>query len=133
MAQTINDVQALGKENIDKAVKSMTTLTKGYQAIAAEMMDYTRKSFEDASAAFEKLQTIRSFDKLMEFQSDYARSSYETALARATKIGEIYSELLKDSFKPYENMLGAFNPAKFGTFDPSKFAAFTPSAFGLTK
>ena len=88
---------------------------------------------QDASAAFEKLQTIRSFDKLMEFQTDYARSSYEAALARATKIGEIYAELVKDAFKPYENVLGAFNPAKMGAFDPSKFASFTPPVFGLTK
>lgn len=139
MAQNMEDMQKLGQENVDKAVKTMTTLTKGYQAIAAEMMDYTRKSFEDASAAFEKLQGIRSFDKLVEFQSDYLRATYEAGLARAAKIGEIYSQLVQDSMKPYEAVLGGFNPAKFGFdpskfgFDPSKFAAFSPAAFGLKK
>ena len=37
MAQNFEDVQKFGKENLDSAVKAMTALTKGYQAIAAEM------------------------------------------------------------------------------------------------
>ena len=40
MAQNFEDVQKIGKDGVDNAVKAMTALTKGYQAIAAEMVDY---------------------------------------------------------------------------------------------
>ena len=59
MAKNFEDVQKFGKENLDSAVKAMTALTKGYQAIAAEMVDFTKKSFEDSSATICLLYTSR--------------------------------------------------------------------------
>jgi phasin family protein len=112
MAQNLEDVQKLGKERLDSAVKSMTAVSKGYQAIAAEMVDYTKKSFEDGSAAMEKLATAKSLDKLIELQSDYMKAAYEAAVARATKIGELYQELFKEAYKPFEASLGKLTPAK---------------------
>ena len=113
MAQNFEDVQKFGKENLDSAVKAMTALTKGYQAIAAEMVDFTKKSFEDSSATIEKIAAVKSLDKAIEVQSDYMKGAYETAVARATKIGELYNDLLKEAFKPYEASLGKFAPANF--------------------
>jgi hypothetical protein len=112
MAQNFDDVQKFGKENLDNAVKSLTAVTKGYQAINAELVDYTKKSFEDGSAVFEKIATVKSLDKLVELQSDYLKTAYEAAIARATKIGELYSDLFKEAYKPYEAAFGKFAPAK---------------------
>ncbi|MGU9980714.1 phasin family protein [Phreatobacter sp. HK31-P] len=112
MAQNFEDVQKLGKDNLDSAVKAMTVLTKGYQAIAAEMVDYSKKSFEEGSATIEKIAAVKSLDKVIEVQSDYAKAAYEAAVARATKIGELYTDLFKEAFKPYEAAFGKFAPAK---------------------
>ncbi|AVO45214.1 phasin family protein [Phreatobacter cathodiphilus] len=112
MAQNLEDVQKLGKDGLDNAVKAMTALTKGYQAIAAELVDYTKKSFEDGSASIEKIAAVKSLDKAIELQSDYAKSAYEAAVARATKIGELYTDLFKEVFKPYEAAMAKFAPAK---------------------
>jgi phasin family protein len=112
MAQNFEDVQKFGKENLDSAVKAMTALTKGYQAIAAEMVDFTKKSFEDSSATIEKIAAVKSLDKAIEVQSEFAKSAYETAVARATKIGELYTDLMKEAYKPYEAAFGKFAPAK---------------------
>ncbi len=112
MAQTFEDVQKFGKDGLDNAMKSMTAITKGYQAIAAEVVDYAKKSFEDSSAAVEKIATLKSMDKVIELQSELAKSAYETAIARATKINELYSSLAKEAFKPYEGLLTKFAPVK---------------------
>jgi len=112
MAQNFEDVQKLGKDGLDNAVKAMTALTKGYQAIAAEIVDYTKKSFEDGSASIEKIAAVKSLDKAIELQSDYAKTAYEAAVARATKIGELYTDLFKEVFKPYEAALAKLTPAK---------------------
>lgn len=112
MAQNLEDVQKLGKEGLDSAVKSLTAVSKGYQAIAAEFVDYTKKSFEDGSTAMEKFATAKSLDKLVELQSDYVKAAYEAAIARATKIGELYAELFKEAYKPYEATFGKLAPAK---------------------
>ena len=80
-------------------------MSKGFQAIAVEVADYSKKSFEDGSALVEKLLATKTIDKAIEVQSAYVKSSYETYLARMTKIGELYADLAKESYKPVETAL----------------------------
>lgn len=111
MFQNFEEIQKLGKENADAAVKSLTSVAKGYQAIAAELVDYSKKSFEDSSLALEKLFGAKTIDKAFESQSAFAKSAYEAAIARTTKIGELYSALAKDAYKPLEDIFSKVVPA----------------------
>jgi hypothetical protein len=106
MLKNFDDMQKLGKDNMDVAMKSFGAVSKGFQAIAAEVADYSKKSFEQGTAALEKLMGAKSVDKAMEVQSDYIKSSYEGFVAEATKIGELYADIAKESYKPYEGILG---------------------------
>jgi hypothetical protein len=81
-------------------------VSKGVQAIAAEAADYSKKSFEEGSAALEKLLGAKSLDKAMEIQTSYAKTAYEGFVAQATKIGELYADLAKETYKPFENFVG---------------------------
>ncbi|KAA5602061.1 phasin family protein [Blastochloris sulfoviridis] len=110
MFQNFDEIQKLGKENVDLAVKSVSAVTKSAQAIAVEMVDYSKKSFEQGSAAAEKLLGARSLDKAMEIQTDYVKSAYESMISQATKLGALYTDLAKEAYKPYENVLGKLTP-----------------------
>ena len=52
---------------------------------------------------------MKSLDKALEAQSDYARSAYETFVADAQKIAGLYSDLAKQTFKPVEGLVAKFN------------------------
>ena len=104
MIKTFEDLQQVGKENVDTALKSLGVLSRGTQAIATEVVDYSKKAFEDGNAFLEKLFGVRSFDKVIEVQSDYAKSAYEGFVAKASKIGELYADLAKETYKPYETL-----------------------------
>lgn len=108
MVQNAEDFQKLGKENMDQVMKNFGSLSKGLQAIAIEVADYTKTSFEQGTAALEKLLGAKSFDQAVEIQQAYLKSAYEGAVAQATKIGELYSDLAKETFKPYEGLIGKF-------------------------
>ena len=43
-----------------------------------------------------------TLDSAIQIQQDYAKSSYETLVAQATKFGELYTSLAKEAFKPVE-------------------------------
>jgi phasin family protein len=103
MMKNFDDVQKLGKDNMDVAMKSFGAVSKGFQAIAAEVADYSKKSFEDSTAAMEKLLGAKTLEKAVEVQSEFVRSSYEGFVAEATKIGELYADLAKETYKPFEN------------------------------
>ncbi|HZL32124.1 MAG TPA: phasin family protein [Pseudolabrys sp.] len=105
MVKNFEDLHQVSKENVDLAMKSVGALTKGSQAIAVEVADYSKKSFEDSSAAFEKLFGVKSIEKAIELQTEFAKSAYEGFVAKATKIGEMYADLAKESYKPFETML----------------------------
>ena len=93
-------------------MKQFGTVSKGWQAIASEFADYSKKSFEDGSAALEKLFGAKSLEKAIEVQSEYVKTSYESFVAEATKFGELYTDLAKESYKPFEGLLSKVAPAK---------------------
>jgi len=105
MTQTFEDAGKIGKEIMDNGLTSFASLSKGLQAIAVEATDYSKKSFETGSAALEKLLASKSLEKAMEVQSAFARQAYEGFVAEATKIGELYAEVAKDAYKPFESMV----------------------------
>jgi phasin family protein len=105
MVKNFEDMQKLGKDNMDATLNSLGVLSKGFQAIAVEMADYTKKVFEDGTAATEKLFGAKSLDKAMEVQSDYVKSSYENFVAQATKFGELYAGLAQEAYKPFESYM----------------------------
>jgi hypothetical protein len=103
--KTFEDMQKLGKDNMDAAMQSFGAVSKGFQAIAVEVADYSKKAFEQGSAAAEKLMGAKSLDKAVEVQSDYVKSAYEGFVAQATKLGELYADLAQETYKPFEGYL----------------------------
>ncbi len=112
MVKNIEDIQQFGKDNMDATMKSFGALSKSMQAIAVEMADYSKKIFEQGTAATEKLIGAKSLEKAIEVQSDYARSAYENFVAEATKLGELYADLAKEAYKPFESQFGKVAPVK---------------------
>lgn len=102
MANGYEDVQKLMKDNLDSAVKSAGAVSKGFQAIAAEATDYSKKSVEDSTKYFEKLMGAKSLDVMIEVQTEFMKKSYEDAVGQATKMTELYMDLAKEMAKPYE-------------------------------
>lgn len=106
MANGIEDFQKFGKEGVDTALASFGVVTKGFQAIAVELADYSKKSFEDGSATLEKLIGAKTLDKAVEVQNAYFKSSYEGFVSQASKISEMYVDIAKDVYKPFEGIIG---------------------------
>ena len=107
----VEDIQQYGKEHLETVVASATTFQNGIQAIAGAYGDYTKKSFEDTKSLVEKLSGVKSLDKALEVQTEYAKSAYETFVAESQKIAGLYTDLAKQTFKPYEGLVAKFVPA----------------------
>ncbi len=104
MATQYENAQQYGKEHVETSLKAFGAFSKGLQSIAAELANYSKKSFEEGTATLEKLVAAKSLDKAIEIQTDYAKSAYENFVAESSKIGELYTDLAKEAFKPYEGV-----------------------------
>jgi phasin family protein len=107
----VEDIQQYGKDQLETVVASATTMQHGIQAIASAYGDYTKKSFEDTKSMVEKLSGVKSLDKAIELQTEFAKSAYETFVAESQKIAGLYGDLAKQSFKPFEGLVAKFTPA----------------------
>jgi hypothetical protein len=94
--------QSMTKQNMDAALESAAAWTKGLQTIAAEVADYSKKSFEDTTEAVEKAFNAKSVEGAFEVQAEFAKSSYESFVGRASKINELYVTAAKAAYSPIE-------------------------------
>jgi len=112
MIKNFDEIQNAGKEGMDATMRSFGALSKATQAIAAEVADYSKRSFEDSTKVLERLLSAKSLDKAIEIQSDYAKTAYESFVAQTTKMGELYADLAKETYKPFEAYAAKVTPAK---------------------
>ena len=81
------------------------------QTIANACGDYTSKSLQETMSFVEKLMDVRSLDKAIEIQAEFARQAYVTFVAESQKICELYSELAKQLLKPWEGFVAKVTQA----------------------
>ena len=105
MINNLQDFQKFGQINVDSAMKMYGDWNKGWQAIAAEMSDYSKRAFEDGTATFEKLLSAKSLEQAFEIQTTYAKRAYDEYMHQMTKLGAMYTSLAKDAYRPVEKAM----------------------------
>ena len=94
------DFQKIGMDNYGAVLRSYGELSEGFQAIGSRVADYSKRAFEDATRAFEQLVGAKSLENVIEIQSQYANQAYDSWVAEASKLSEMYTVLARDAFKP---------------------------------
>ena len=110
MIKNFEDFQKLGQNNVDATMKVFGEWNKGWQTIAAEMTDYTKRSFEEGTATMEKLFAAKSIEQAVEIQTGYAKRAYDEYMHQMSKIGGLYAELAKEAYRPVEKALQSVRP-----------------------
>jgi hypothetical protein len=102
--------QQNGEKHLDTGTAPANISPNGFQAIATAYGDYTKKSLEDTRAFVEKLSGVRSLDKAIEVQTEFAKRTYETFVTESQKIGALYGDLAKQSYKPFGGLVAKMTP-----------------------
>lgn len=104
MLKSFEDMQKMAP-SMDNAMKMWGDWAKGWQSIAAEMTDYSKRSFEDGTKTMESLMSVKSPEQALEIQAGYAKRAYEDYMRQMTKFGAMYTELAKEAVKPFEKAM----------------------------
>jgi hypothetical protein len=105
MIKSFEDFQKLSQSNTDTAMRMMGEWSKGWQTIATEMTDYSKRSFEEGTATFEKLLSAKTIEQAFEIQSSYAKRAYDDYMQQLSKFGAMYNDFAKEAYKPVEKAL----------------------------
>jgi hypothetical protein len=112
MTKESDSIQNAGNGQLDGVTMYLSSFSTVLQSLFAEGADYTKKSMESRLAFGEKLLGAKSFDSVIQIQSEYAKTSYAAFVAQATKMGELHSSLAKAAFKPAEQAIAAMQGTK---------------------
>ncbi len=104
MFKTVEDLQQMSRSQIEATTQSAAVMSRGLQQIVQEASEFSKKSMEESSAAFGKLVGVKTLDGVIQVQTDFAKSSYETYMAGAKRFGELFASLARDSYKPFEGL-----------------------------
>ena len=108
------DRQPDAREPVEPMVASPDTSPAGaaadsvpvsMQTIANAYGDFTMKSLEETRSFVEKLTGVRSLDKAMEVQTEFAKQACQTFVAESEKIRGLHRELARQIFKPLESII----------------------------
>jgi hypothetical protein len=81
------------------------TLPIGLHTIATAYGDYTKKSLEETRSLVQKLSEVRSLDKALEVQTEFAKRTFDNFVAESQKMRELYGKLARQTFKPLEGFV----------------------------
>ncbi len=97
-----------GKETADAVTKSATVAGKGIESINSEIYSYSKQSIEDAVSATKAVMGSKSVHEAFEFQTDFAKSAFESYVAELSKITELSTAATKDAFAPFKGRVQAW-------------------------
>jgi hypothetical protein len=103
MPNNVDEMQQLWKGNMDAATKSFGVAAQGFQAIATEVANYSNSSLQAYMAAVQNL--AKSPEQAMQVRTDYVKSAYKNFVAEGTKVTELYSDLCKNCYKPFADII----------------------------
>jgi phasin family protein len=98
-------IQQATKDQRNATMTSANTLATSVQTIATAHADYAKKAMQDSSEFFAKLTSVKEPAKVMELHSEYVKNSYETFVAEAKKISELYTDFFKQTTKPLQDLI----------------------------
>jgi phasin family protein len=91
------------KGNVEAMVESSKLAAKAAESLGQEAADYARKSFESSTAAFKTFASAKSPTELFKLQSDYMKTSFDSAVAESSKVTEAWLKLAGDIAQPLSN------------------------------
>ena len=100
MSKGLEDATQFGQDNVEAMVASGKVIAKAAEEMNAEIMAFSKKSYEDSMAAAKELGTVKSVTEFFEMQTSLAKTSFEGFVAEATKLNEMYAAAAKDAFAP---------------------------------
>ena len=99
-AKVVEELADLTRGNVEAFVASSKVAAKGVETLSQEAAEYSRKSFEEASAAFKSFAEVKSPTDFFKLQGDFVRAAFDNAVAESARVSETVLKLAGDVAEP---------------------------------
>jgi phasin family protein len=99
-AKLVEEFADLTRGNVEALVASSKIAAKGVETMSQDAAEYSRKSFEEASAVLKSFAEVKSATDFFKLQGDYARSAFDAAVAESARVSETVLKLAGEVAEP---------------------------------
>jgi phasin family protein len=104
----------LARANVEAIVEAGRVASEGARSIGQDVVATSRDGVEKAAGAIRSLAEAKSPTEYLQLQSDFARASFDRAVAESSKLTESLVKLAGEAFQPLSNRATA-NAERFNT------------------
>ena len=104
----------LARANVEALVESGRVAAEGARSIGQDVVATSRDGVEQAAGAIRSLAEAKSPTEYMQLQSEFARQSFDRAVAETSKLTESLVKLAGEAFQPLSSRATA-NAERFNT------------------
>jgi len=104
----------LARANVEAVVEASRVAAEGARAIGQDVVASSREGVEQAADAIRSLAEAKSPTEYLQLQGEFARASFDRAVAESSKLTESLVKLAGEAFQPLSNRATA-NAERFNT------------------
>lgn len=100
--KNVDEIAGMARGNVEAMLASSRAAAQGIEAIAREVADFSRKAFDETTAAARAMTTVKTPNELMALQNDFAKTQFDAAVAEMSKLSETMVKLMGEVFEPMQ-------------------------------
>jgi len=91
------------KGNVEAVIASSKVAAKAGETLGQEAAEYGKKHLEAATQAFKSFASVKSPTELFQLQSEFAKASFDSLVAEASRVSEALMKVAGDVAQPISN------------------------------
>ena len=103
--KTMTDMTDFAKGNVEALIESAKAAAAGAETMTTHFVETSKKSAEEAQAAFKSFTTAKSPNEFMAAQNDFAKAQFDKAVANMSHFTETWMKLAGEVVQPISNRM----------------------------
>lgn len=100
--KSMDDVSQASRKVLESGLASASAMSEKLGVITTEAGEFARDTAQRASDLLEAIPSAGTPEAALKLQAEYARTSYRAMVSQAARMTELYAELARDVYRPFE-------------------------------
>jgi phasin family protein len=105
--QGYDQLAAFNKATVEALIQATNAATKGFETINSEALAFSRQTIEESVAVAKAAIGSKSIQELIELQSDFTKSTFDSYVGQMTKMGDMVASIAKEAAEPLNSRVAA--------------------------
>jgi phasin family protein len=103
--KSMTDMTEFAKGNVEAMIESAKAAAAGAETLTSHMVETSKKSVEEAQAAFKAMTSAKTPNEMMAAQNEFAKAQFDKAVANMSHFSETWMKLAGDVVQPISSRM----------------------------